>query len=450
MSKPIIQVDHLSKRYRLGTFGYGSLQRDVASLWARMRGKPDPNAVIGSDTRTANQEFWALKDVSFEVQQGEVLGVIGSNGAGKSTLLKILSRITAPTEGRAELRGRVASMLEVGTGFHPELTGRENVFLNGAILGMTKAEIVSKFDEIVDFSGIEQFIDTPVKRYSSGMYVRLAFAVAAHLEPEILLVDEVLAVGDAAFQKKCLGKMGDVAREGRTILFVSHNMAAVRNLCHRVIWVDGGCIRDFGETEAVVYRYLDHFARAERLEDIPDTVAMLPDDPVFKMIRVDVLQDEKPTLHIENGKPVHLRMTYQVKRRVSGLRIYMELLDRDKHVIFRSNHDDLAEAIITTEQGQYVSEMILPANWLAPLPYFLRLGALVNSTLENYRVCTPGGLTIPFDVKASNTINSIRTGIVIQAMLQPAFEWVTLPLPEGLDLQEIAHSRTIETAGKEK
>ena len=235
-----ISIQNVSKAYRLGVIGHGTLREDLQSWWAKVRGKEDPNRIIGSKEAIEGDTLWALRDVSFDVEQGSVWGIIGANGAGKSTLLKILSRVTAPTSGQIKVRGRVASLLEVGTGFHPELTGRENIFLNGAILGMTKAEVRKKFDEIVAFSEIEKFIDTPVKRYSSGMYVRLAFAVAAHLDPEILVVDEVLAVGDAAFQKKCLGKMGAVAKEGRTVLFVSHNMGAVRNLCqHGVVLRNG-------------------------------------------------------------------------------------------------------------------------------------------------------------------------------------------------------------------
>ena len=228
----VISVDSVSKAYRLGQIGGGTLKEDVARWWAKLRGKPDPFLKIGQEhhARLEGEQFWALDDVSFDVKEGEVLGIIGRNGAGKSTLLKILSRVTMPTSGEIKIKGRIASLLEVGTGFHPELTGRENVFLNGAILGMTKAEIRKKFDEIVAFSEIEEFIDTPVKRYSSGMYVRLAFAVAAHLDPEILICDEVLAVGDAEFQKKCLGKMQAVGRGGRTVLFVSHSMAAVSSL----------------------------------------------------------------------------------------------------------------------------------------------------------------------------------------------------------------------------
>ena len=237
MSTVAIKVENLSKLYRLGEVGTGTLSQDLNRWWAKMRGKEDPFLKLGTTNDRSgkvNSEYsWALKDISFEVNQGEVLGIIGKNGAGKSTLLKLLSRITSPTTGRVRAKGKVASLLEVGTGFHPELTGRENIYLNGAILGMTRHEIKSKFDNIVEFSGISRYIDTPVKRYSSGMYVRLAFAVAAHLEPEILIVDEVLAVGDAEFQKKCLGKMKEVSTNGRTILFVSHNMAAVRGLCNK-------------------------------------------------------------------------------------------------------------------------------------------------------------------------------------------------------------------------
>jgi lipopolysaccharide transport system ATP-binding protein len=237
---PIIKVENLSKQYRLGTVGTGTMKDDLKRWWHKSRGKEDPFLTIGdTNDRSAKGQsdyVWALKDINFEVQPGEVLGIIGRNGAGKSTLLKILSRVTEPTTGRIIMNGRVASLLEVGTGMHPDLTGRENIYLNGAILGMTKAEINQKLDEIIDFSGVERYIDTPVKRYSSGMHVRLGFAVAAHLEPEILIVDEVLAVGDAEFQKKCIGKMKDVStNEGRTVLFVSHNLGVIKQLCQRGI-----------------------------------------------------------------------------------------------------------------------------------------------------------------------------------------------------------------------
>lgn len=253
----VIGIENLSKTYRLGQIGTGTFANDMKVWWAKVRGRPNPLLRVDEMAR-GNREgevLWALQDVSFSVMQGEVLGLIGRNGAGKSTLLKILSRITAPNYGRIRVKGRVSSLLEVGTGFHPELTGRENIYLNGAILGMNRNEIDRKFDEILDFSGVEKFIDTPVKRYSSGMYVRLAFSVAAHLDPEVLVVDEVLAVGDAGFQKKCLGKMNDVAHGGRTIVFVSHNMQAIRSLCSRSILLDEGRLVFDGPTEETLRVY---------------------------------------------------------------------------------------------------------------------------------------------------------------------------------------------------
>jgi len=263
MSDVVIKVENLSKQYRLGNVGLGSLSHDL-NRWYQttLRGKDDPYLKIGEtndrSVKGESEYVWALRDINFEVKQGEVLGIIGRNGAGKSTLLKILSRTTSPTTGQIKIKGRVASLLEVGTGFHPELTGRENIFLNGAILGMTRQEIKNKFDEIVDFAGVERYVDTPVKRYSSGMYVRLAFAVAAHLEPEILIVDEVLAVGDAEFQKKALGKMKDVSgKDGRTVLFVSHNMAAVENLCTFGMLLVNGQINSTGSSKNIIYNYLN-------------------------------------------------------------------------------------------------------------------------------------------------------------------------------------------------
>src|SRR5881394_2315022 len=263
--RPIIELQGISKKYRLGRIGSTSLRDSLERAWNRVRGSH-------TNHKASRGDFWALTDVNLEISRGQVLGIIGHNGAGKSTLLKILSRITEPTKGEAVIRGRPASLLEVGTGFHPDLSGRENIFLNGAILGMRRKEIRAKFDEIVAFSEVEQFIDTPVKRYSSGMYVRLAFAVAAHLEPEILLVDEVLAVGDAAFQKKCLGKMGDVAREGRTVLFVSHNMSAVQALCPRTVLLRKGTVALDAPTSDVLREYLGylHASAAHAFQDNPE------------------------------------------------------------------------------------------------------------------------------------------------------------------------------------
>lgn len=269
MSDLAIRVENISKRYRIGlkqelhdTF-IGALTSWIKYPLTNFRQLRKLSNFC--EDGESEDIIWALKGISFEVKHGDVLGIIGLNGAGKSTLLKILCRVTDPTSGRAEIYGRVSSLLEVGTGFHPQLTGRENIYLNGAILGMTKKEIEQKFDEIVDFSGVEKFIDTPVKRYSHGMYVRLAFAVAAHLEPEILLVDEVLAVGDVAFQKKCLGKMENVAREGRTVLFVSHSMARIKELCPRCLWLDNGHIQKIGKTSSVIEAYLGNFNGSGRL-----------------------------------------------------------------------------------------------------------------------------------------------------------------------------------------
>jgi lipopolysaccharide transport system ATP-binding protein len=261
MSKTVIQVENLSKAYQIGQIGTGTISRDIERFWTtKILGKDDPFLKIGeSNDRSIKGEsdiVWSLRDINFEINQGDAVGIIGKNGAGKSTLLKLLSRVTSPTTGEIKVKGRIASLLEVGTGFHPELSGRENIYLNGAILGMRKKEISRKLDEIIDFSGVERYIDTPVKRYSSGMYVRLAFAVAAHLESEILIVDEVLAVGDAEFQKKCLGKMGDISKgEGRTVLFVSHNMAAVKSLCQRGILLENGLIKSIGDINLVMNSY---------------------------------------------------------------------------------------------------------------------------------------------------------------------------------------------------
>jgi lipopolysaccharide transport system ATP-binding protein len=265
----ILKAENISKQYRLGQVGTGTLSHDLNRLWHTIRGKEDPYLKIGDtndrSTKGTSDYVWALQDINFEVERGEVLGIIGKNGAGKSTLLKILSRVTAPTAGNIKFAGRVASLLEVGTGFHGEMTGRENIFLNGAILGMTKKEIASKLDEIIEFSGCERYIDTPVKRYSSGMYVRLAFAVAAFLEPEILIVDEVLAVGDAEFQKKAIGKMQDISKgQGRTVLFVSHNMAAVETLCTRVISMKNGSICGNGNPTKIISEYLQSSSFSER------------------------------------------------------------------------------------------------------------------------------------------------------------------------------------------
>jgi lipopolysaccharide transport system ATP-binding protein len=313
MSDVVIQVDRLSKRYRLGVLGTGTLRHDLNGWWHRIRGKENPHAKVGEispDSGQCDDEMWALRGVSFEVKKGEILGVIGRNGAGKSTLLKILSRVTAPTVGEVRVKGRIASLLEVGTGFHPELTGRENIFLNGAILGMAKAEIKGKLDEIVAFAGVERYLDTPVKRYSSGMYVRLAFAVAAHLEPEILIVDEVLAVGDAEFQKKCLGKMKDVAGKGRTILFVSHNMDAVRSLCQRCIRLKDGQVHGDGLPDEIIEGY---FNGGPDKFDLTSSNAAL--GLVIQKVKLKNSHGEETNL-FQPGEDLIIEIIYDVKTRL--------------------------------------------------------------------------------------------------------------------------------------
>jgi lipopolysaccharide transport system ATP-binding protein len=326
MSNSVIIVENLSKSYLIGHSPGGgghkryTALRDVIGDEARNFARKAVNLARGRQVVAGEEveEFWALKDVSFEVHQGEVLGIIGRNGAGKSTLLKILSRITEPTEGRVTLRGRVASLLEVGTGFHPELTGRENIYLNGAILGMTRTEIRRKFDEIVAFAETEKFLDTPVKRYSSGMYVRLAFAVAAHLEPEILVVDEVLAVGDAEFQKKCLGKMDEVSRrEGRTVLLVSHNMGTVTSLCPTAIWLDRGSIRERGAAREVISEYLSR--RIDR-EQIIRLAGLPRDQHIEDRLRLEVVEwlSELPLRH---GERVNARIRFNIRAPVPGVAV---------------------------------------------------------------------------------------------------------------------------------
>jgi lipopolysaccharide transport system ATP-binding protein len=337
MSDIVIRCEGISKRYEIWEREPYLALRDTLTdvlyaparrLRALLRGRSPASA------RPRLTTFWALQDVSFDVRQGEVLGIIGRNGAGKSTLLKILSRITKPTQGRARIRGSVGSLLEVGTGFHPELTGRENVYLNGAILGMRKAEIDRKFDEIVTFAEVERFIDTPVKRYSSGMYVRLAFAVAAHLEPEILLVDEVLAVGDAAFQKKCLGKMGDVAKAGRTILFVSHNMTAVQSLCSRAIWLQGGQVLRGGDAGVVATEYLQTAAESCLVQSWPhmDT-APGNDDVRIQGARVLGL-DGGPIETIDTRTAFALEFTYWNLKEGAHLNLSVSLYDQEGHWAF--------------------------------------------------------------------------------------------------------------------
>ncbi|WP_446011681.1 ABC transporter ATP-binding protein [Candidatus Electrothrix sp.] len=322
---PVIKIENLWKEYRLGVIGHGTLTHDLQSWWAKVRGKEDPNSKItpmlaGQEKQIEGDRFWALRDINLEVKQGEILGIIGKNGAGKSTLLKILSRVTAPTKGNVKVKGRIASLLEVGTGFHPELTGRENIFMNGAILGMSKQEIKAKLNEIVDFSGVEDFIDTPVKRYSSGMHVRLAFAIAAHLDPEILIIDEVLAVGDAEFQKKCLGKMQDVSKTGRTILFVSHHMAAIEKLCSRCLVTAYGTTSFDGDVKEAISFYLRSAERIFNSRVLPENIKRTGNKEI--VFTGCAVEDEKGNQleAVASGKSVILAFDYKINSNKPSLK----------------------------------------------------------------------------------------------------------------------------------
>jgi len=391
MSDTVISVAYLSKAYRLGQIGTGTLTDDLKVWWAKTRGRPNPFLKIGQKDHgnRDGETIWALKDVNFEVRQGEVLGIIGRNGAGKSTLLKILTGVTAPTSGQIKAKGRVASLLEVGTGFHPDLTGRENVYLNGAILGMKKAEIDRKFDEIVAFSEVEQFMDTPVKRYSSGMYVRLAFAVAAHLDPEILLVDEVLAVGDAAFQKKCLGKMGDVAKGGRTVLFVSHNMAAIRQLCQKCALLEEGKLRELAPAGEVVDHYLK---QANECGALPERSFDLDTNKEFQVRSARLLnRNGNITAQFSCDEPVIIEMTCQVHRRIPGLYGYLSLDRSDgTQVLVSDSFDVPPNPLDELSVGSYSLAIQIPPRSLAPGEHSVYVNFTSDAGLRGFNVDSPG------------------------------------------------------------
>ncbi len=383
MSDIAISVENVSKMYRLGEVGTGTISHDLNRWVHRIRGKEDPYLKLGEenkrDTTGGGDYVWALKDVSFEVEQGQVLGIIGKNGAGKSTLLKLLSRVTAPTTGLIKAKGRIASLLEVGTGFHPELTGRENIFLNGAILGMTKPEIRSKFDEIVDFSGVARYVDTPVKRYSSGMYVRLAFAVAAFLEPEILIVDEVLAVGDAEFQKKCLGRMKDVSQnDGRTVLFVSHNMGAIKNLCHKTLVMKHGTVDTLVDTPSAIERYLSSDSDIDRcVKWVSDE---RPGDNTVRLNSIKVLDktgDLDKTLTTDDD--ILVEIDYEVLDTVKDLRITVSLMGFDGEHIFSTSDFNYYNTSRVREKGTYSSTLKIPSKLLNLSRYYVSVNVEIPS-----------------------------------------------------------------------
>jgi lipopolysaccharide transport system ATP-binding protein len=413
----IISVENVSKAYRLGQIGGGTLKEDFARWTAKLRGKPDPFLKIGEEhhARHMGEKFWALDDVSFEVKEGEVLGVVGRNGAGKSTLLKILSQVTTPTSGQVKIKGRIASLLEVGTGFHPELTGRENVFLNGAILGMTKAEIRKKFDEIVAFSGVEEFIDTPVKRYSSGMYVRLAFAVAAHLEPEILIVDEVLAVGDAAFQKKCIGKMRDVAtNDGRTILFVSHNMAAVKTLCSHGLLLSDGRLRLAGNVGEIISTYLQAGRDTATEREWPDPNTALGNEH----IRMECVRVTPPTgeseITIDTGAEVEVGF-YNTQAGIN-LDCTLYLLNNDGLILCESGH--LLSANDDALRGSYRVFCKLPPHLLNAGRYFLTVQFGKDQYYPLFRMDEAVSFTVENTSTGRGNNMSIAPGVI-----RPLLQW---------------------------
>lgn len=363
MSDTVIKVENLSKQYRLGLVGTGTITHDLNRWWHTMRGKEDPYLKIGETndraTKGVSDYVWALKDINFEVKQGQILGVIGKNGAGKSTLLKLLSRVTTPTTGEIKAKGRIASLLEVGTGFHPELTGRDNIFLNGAILGMTKAEIKLKFDEIVEFSGTSRYIDTPVKRYSSGMRVRLAFAVAAHLEPEILIVDEVLAVGDAEFQKKAIGKIQDVSKgEGRTVLFVSHNMASIKALCNSGLLLENGKIVASGKISTVIDQYVNSTPLNDKREwsDLQEG----PGNDKLKVSSVYVEPTKGNEINYDSGILISLKIFNFIKG--ENIDCTLRLLTNDDVIIFSSNHFLTSDK--SSKVGFYKINFVVPPELL--------------------------------------------------------------------------------------
>jgi lipopolysaccharide transport system ATP-binding protein len=351
-----IEANELSKRYRIGQMqaAYGTLRDSLSHAAARL---------VGRERTQESQEIWALRDVSFSVREGEALGLVGRNGAGKSTLLKVLTRITAPTSGRAIIRGRVGSLLEVGTGFNPELTGRENVFLNGSILGMKRREIQRKLNEIVEFSGVEKFIDTPVKRYSSGMAVRLAFSVAAHLEPEILLIDEVLAVGDAEFQQRCLGRMEDFSGAGRTVLFVSHNMQAINQLCDRAIWLEGGKLVEDGEPSEVVTHYLhSSFGSGSRISWPDDETA--PGDDLARLLSVRAIDEDGQTIDtIDVRRAVGIEIRFRLLREGLPAFAKIKVYDRQTDIAFNAL-DTESQSRDASVPGVYVSTAWIPPNLL--------------------------------------------------------------------------------------
>ncbi len=363
-----IHLRGVKKKYKLGQIGGGTLTADLQSWWARVRGKEDPNTMIGTDQRLVGQTFMALNGVDLTVYKGEALGIIGGNGAGKSTMLKLLCRVTAPTEGEIDLYGRIASMLEVGTGFNGEMTGRENVYLNGAILGMTKAEIDAKMEDIIEFSEVRDFIDTPTKRYSSGMFVKLAFSVAAHLDSEIMIMDEVLAVGDMAFQKKCLTKMRSAAKqEGRTVLYVSHNMNTIRQLCDRCVVLDKGKIIFEGDVEEAISLYMSNTREMGIVNTYPGDHDGFDTDRKIHVDRAVFQNKEYPVF--KTGEPISVEIGYTAQCAMENAALRLTIFSSDKSVVGLAT----SKAVISVKPGENRAAIKLRTDWLAPGHYLARI-----------------------------------------------------------------------------
>lgn len=391
-----LKAENISKQYRLGQVGTGTLTHDLNRFWHKVRGKENPYLKIGeANNRTSkgsSDYVWSLQDINFEINQGDAVGIIGRNGAGKSTLLKILSKVTQPTTGKIYTQGRIASLLEVGTGFHPEMTGRENVFLNGAILGMTQKEIKRKFDEIVDFSGVERYIDTPVKRYSSGMYVRLAFAVAAHLESEILIVDEVLAVGDAEFQKKCLGKMGEVTRgEGRTILFVSHNLAAVNTLCNKGMVLEQGKLIYNGMIKGAMDSYVSSGNTSSNIY-----ISESHEENDIKEIKI-VNQENKLSSNFYFNEDIYVNISFRLSSDlVEKTEIGLRVSDQRERIVFTTKKQ---VSLFEEHNGQYNVMVKIPANLLVPNNYKIA----VATHIPNVKVLSSKEDVVDFTIEETGT-----------------------------------------------
>lgn len=415
-----VSVENLSKQYRLGVIGNQTLYEDLNRWWAKVRGLPDPLEKIGEvdHGNRADGLLWALRDINFQLKQGEVLGVIGRNGAGKSTLLKILSKVTGPTTGQIKIKGRIASLLEVGTGFHPELTGRENIYLNGAILGMSRDEISRKFDEIIAFSEVEKFVDTPVKRYSSGMYVRLAFAVAAHLDPEIMVVDEVLAVGDAAFQRKCLGKLSENAGEGRTVLFVSHNMAAINRLCSRAILLERGRLIDDGSATEITAKYLSGAAEEDGTRSWAENEA--PGTNQVRLLGMSLYTEDGVSKSVfEVTDEIFIRLTYRVG--VPNIAFRCALIFNTQGVIAFASIEP--SETVRSEPGIYQSIVKVQAHLLSESEYSLNVSIFASAGAKQHYVNLRNVLN--FQVYDSMTKPSARGDYTqnLLGVVRPMLKW---------------------------